>query len=216
MNRTSIKWMAIVLGIAALGIGAWLQHRGGVTPIANLDNQLQERLLRNDAPTFGVSSARVTIVEFFDPACEGCRAFHPYVKQILASQPADVRLVLRYAPFHQGSEEAVAILEAARAQGRFEPVLEALLEGQPRWADHQRPDVSQAWVLAEGAGLDVARARSNLSKLGVDATLKQDVADLNALGIHKTPSFYVNGTFLETVSPQALSDLVQAKLQQQK
>lgn len=215
MKRTSI-WSALVLVLVAIGAGIWLQQRGGVTTMAGLDSRLQERLLRVNAPTFGVSSARVTIVEFFDPACEGCRAFHPYVKQILAEQPADVRLVLRYAPFHQGSEEAVSILEAARAQERFEPVLEALLSGQPQWADHQRPDVSRAWALAGEAGLDIARARQDMSTLGVEATLKQDVADLNALGVHKTPTFYVNGVFLETVSPQALSDLVQAQLRQHK
>lgn len=215
MKRTSI-WSALVLVLVAIGAGIWLQQRGGVTTMAGLDSRLQERLLRVNAPTFGVLSARVTIVEFFDPACEGCRAFHPYVKQILAEQPADVRLVLRYAPFHQGSEEAVSILEAARAQERFEPVLEALLNGQPQWADHQRPDVSRAWALAGEAGLDIARARQDMSTLGVEATLKQDVADLNALGVHKTPTFYVNGVFLETVSPQALSDLVQAQLRQHK
>lgn len=95
------------------------------------------------------------------------------MKQILAAQPADVRLVLRYAPFHQGTKEAVAMLEAARAKGRFEPVLEALLDGQPQWADHQRPDVSRAWVLAGEADLDIARARQDMTTLGVDVTLKQ-------------------------------------------
>lgn len=187
MKRTSI-WSALVLVLVAIGAGIWLQQRGGVTTMAGLDSRLQERLLRVNAPTFGVSSARVTIVEFFYPACEGCRAFHPYVTQILAAQPADVRLVLRYAPFHQGSEEAVSILEAAHAQGRFEPVLEALLDGQPQWADHQRPDGSRAWVLAGEAGLDIARARQDMTTLGVDATLKQDVAqDADALRQRSVP-----------------------------
>ena len=53
-----------------------------------------------NSPVFGSANAPVTVVEFFDPSCEACRAFYPYVKQILAENPNDVRLVLRYVLFH--------------------------------------------------------------------------------------------------------------------
>ena len=62
---------------------------------------------------FGPSEAPVTIVEFFDPSCEACRAFYPFVKNILTQYPDDVRLVLRYAAFHGGSDQAIGTLEAA-------------------------------------------------------------------------------------------------------
>ena len=54
---------------------------------------------------------------------------HPYVKQIQAAYPDNVRLVLRYVLFHKGSEEAVRILETAREQGVYEPVLDAVAPG---------------------------------------------------------------------------------------
>ena len=92
----------------------------------------------------GEESAPVTIVEFFDPACEACRAFHPVVKSILDEHAGQVRVVLRYAAFHDGSDEAVKILEAARRQEVFEPVLEALLEVQPQWANHGAPRLDLA------------------------------------------------------------------------
>lgn len=41
------------------------------------------------APVLGPVNAPVTIVEFFDPACESCRAMYPYVKQILAENRKD-------------------------------------------------------------------------------------------------------------------------------
>ena len=47
---------------------------------------------------------------------------------MLAANPDRIRLVLRYAPFHEGSNRVVAMLEGARKQGKFWPVLEALLE----------------------------------------------------------------------------------------
>jgi thiol-disulfide isomerase/thioredoxin len=45
----------------------------------------------------GPADARVVLVEFFDPACETCRAFAPYLKALLAEHRNRVRLVLRYA-----------------------------------------------------------------------------------------------------------------------
>ncbi|MFB1030909.1 MAG: thioredoxin domain-containing protein, partial [Thauera sp.] len=81
------------------------------------------RLVRMHTPIIGPQNAPVTIVEFFDPACETCRAFYPIVKQIMAQHPDKVRLALRYAPFHHGSDQVVKLIEAARKQGLYTPVL---------------------------------------------------------------------------------------------
>ena len=53
-----------------------------------LASQTDNRLVRFHSPVFGPSNAPVTIVEFFDPACETCRAFYPIVKDILSKRPA--------------------------------------------------------------------------------------------------------------------------------
>ena len=39
-----------------------------------------ERLVRMHSPVIGSREVPVTIVEFFDPVCETCRAFYPVVK----------------------------------------------------------------------------------------------------------------------------------------
>ena len=67
------------------------------------------------------------------------------LKQLRAEFPDSLRIVMRYAAFHQGSDEAVAILEAARRQNMFEPVLNAVLESQPAWTRHDRPNLDIAW-----------------------------------------------------------------------
>ena len=85
------------------------------------------RLVRMHSPVFGPQDAPVTIVEFFDPACETCRAFYPLVKNLMAQHPQKIKLVIRYAAFHQGSDVVVKLLEAAKSQGKYQVVLEALL-----------------------------------------------------------------------------------------
>lgn len=168
--------------------------------------------VRQYSPVIGPANARVTIVEFFDPACEACRAYYPVVHEILRRHPQDVRLVLRYTPLHEGSEEAVRILETARTQSVFEPVLTALFVEQPRWASHGSPQISLAWDAAQGAGLDVTAARSAMNAAHINQAIRQDMADAGTLQVRGTPTFFVNEQALTTFSPQGLYDLVLAQL----
>jgi protein-disulfide isomerase len=169
---------------------------------------IDNRLVRFHSPVFGSSTAPVTIVEFFDPACETCRAFYPIVKNILQQYPNDVRLVIRYAPFHAGSDQVVKLLEASKRQNKYQPVLESLLAAQPQWADHGQPNLDLAYQAAEAAGLDIKKAQSDAQGSDIAAVLKQDIEDLTALEVTKTPTFFVNGRGLPSFGDQQLMALV--------
>lgn len=207
MNRRLLLAGTAVVGIAIFAGGASLYRstQPALEPAAPVAGNT---LVRPHSPVFGPDQAAVTIVEFFDPSCEACRAFYPEVKKILNTTNNKVRLVLRYTPLHNGSDEAVRILEAARRQNKFQPVLEAMLEQQPDWAVHGNPDLERAWQIAGSAGLDVAKARTDATSAEITAVLEQDVADVKANGIQQTPTFYVNGKPLQEFSPQGLYNLV--------
>lgn len=115
MNRRNV-----ILGIGAVAVAGFglstMIYRGRNKPVAGSAVE-SNMLVRPHAPVLGPVNAPVTIVEFFDPACETCRAMYPVVKKIMAEHPETVRLVIRYAPFHKGPDEAVRILETARKQG---------------------------------------------------------------------------------------------------
>lgn len=168
--------------------------------------------VRRHSPVIGPADARVTIVEFFDPACEACRAFYPVVHEILRRHPNDVRLVLRYTPLHESSEEAVRILETSRMQNVFEPVLTSLFQQQPRWADDRSPQTALAWEVAATAGLDVDAARSAMNASHINSALRQDIADAQALNVRGTPTFFVNERPLTNFGPQQLYNLILAEL----
>jgi protein-disulfide isomerase len=158
----------------------------------------------------------VTITEFLDPACEGCAAFAPIVKQIQLLYPEEVRVVVRYAAFHQGSDEAVRLLEAARQQGKFEPVLEALFQRQPEWASHHAPNIEMAWKIAGESGLNLARARRDARTPQADQVLRQDGEDVVELKVERTPTFFVNGRSMTNFGPQPLLDLVKQEVEKTK
>ncbi len=209
MNRRTLFYAAFALSLAAfLGGTYWYAQSGkrARSPIAAAPTAAL--LVRDHSPVFGPPDAPVTIVEFFDPACETCRAFHPVVKEILDDFKGQVRVVLRYAAFHQGSDEVVRMLETARSQGVFAPVLEAILLAQPEWASHGAPNLARAWAAAESAGLDVNRARQSLNSPAILEIARQDASDIAALGVRKTPTFFVNGKPLPSFGMQQLYDLV--------
>lgn len=211
MNRRIIVSGTAAVAILGFGTAAWYATRS-VPTVAPLPLPEVAPLIRAHSPVLGPRDAPVTIVEFFDPACEACRAFHPIVKQILGAFPGKVRVVLRYTPFHDGSEEAVRILETARIQGKFEPVLEALYATQPAWSAHGSPRLEAAWNAAAQAGLDVQRAKADQMLPGIVAVLNQDKADLAAVGVRYTPTFFVNGKRLTDFGPRQLFEMVQAEV----
>ena len=117
MNNKKIAVIALLATvIAAFLFGVQAYQRNTQTVQEQKATEQSDRLVRMHSPVLGPQNAPVTIVEFFDPACETCRAFYPIVKQLMAQYPKDVRLVLRYAPFHQGSDQIIKLLEASKAQ----------------------------------------------------------------------------------------------------
>ena len=217
MKKTTLVLLTLVVAFGLFGAAAWLTSMGrtpapdsAATAVTRVEVSEPDRLVRPHSPVLGREDAPVTIVEFFDPACEACRAFHPTVKRILAQNPDTVRVVLRYTPFHgEGSEVAIAILEAARDQGVFEPVLEALLDRQNEWASHGAPAPERIMGIAAAAGLEEERARLLMQSPETIGLINADRRDVEALGVRGTPTFFVNGEPLAAFSPRELIETVE-------
>ena len=213
MNKKPLLIATLALAVAAFAVGAWYATRpapvgDGPPVIAQAD-----RLIRAYSPVLGPEDAAVTIVEFFDPACEGCRAFHPIVKDILAQYPEEVRVVVRYTPFHgESSEDAILALEAARIQGVYLPVMDALMTYQNAWARRGPAVPGKIMSIAGAAGLDTAAAESQMKMPDIMAILNQDRADVASVGINQTPTFFVNGKPLEPFGEATLRALVKAEV----
>ena len=215
MTRKILILSTIAAAVALFAIGASFALRPEASVAAtSVPVEQQDRLVRPYSPILGREDAPVTIVEFLDPACEACRAFYPVVEEILADNPDEVRVVLRYTPFHgEASEVAIKVLEAARLQGVFVPVLEALFEEQRNWATHGAPAADLIMEIAGTAGLDVAAAADQIRSPDIVGVLNQDRADVEAVGVKGTPTFFVNGKALEDFGAEQLRALVRAEIE---
>lgn len=174
----------------------------------------REELVRFHSPSIGEPSAKVHIVEFFDPACGTCRDFYPFVKHLMDAHPGRIRLSVRYAPFHRGSDEVVKMLEAARRQGKYWPALEAILVAQPRWVVNHTARAELAWPALEGLGLDLGRLKADMSSPELAQIIRQDLEDAVKLGVDKTPEFFVNGRPMPRFGYEELKTLVERALRE--
>jgi len=216
MNRQWIVVASVVAVVVAFIAGAVVFKGRETQQVSQAAQSNSDALVRASSPVFGNPAAKVTIVEFFDPACETCRAFYPLVKTIVNSSFGQVRLVVRHAPLHQGSDTAVKILEAARLQGQYWPAVERALAGQPQWAAHGNARPELIWDLITDLGLDMAKARADADSPAVAQLLAQDIADMKALKVDRTPGFFVNGTPLRDFGEAQLRALVDQEIKKMK
>lgn len=209
MNRKWVVIASLAAVVVAFVVGTTAFKTQVTQEVAQAAQTNAEALVRPHAPVYGNPAAKVTLVEFFDPSCEACRAFYPLVKRMVNSSFGEVRLVLRYAPLHRGSDTAVGILEAARLQGKYWEALERTLAAQPQWAAHDNPRPDMIWELIADLGLDMPKARSDANSPAVAQNLAQDVADMKALKVDRTPGFFVNGTPLRDFGEVQLKALIE-------
>jgi len=208
MKRKILFTVAAVTLLLVFLVGAWVYQSGETDQPAQIADPMYTRLVRMHSPTLGKPDAKVQIVEFLDPACEACAKFYPRVKEILAANPDQIRLVLRYAPFHKGSGAVVAVLEAAKKQDKFWPALEALLASQAHWTKNHTAQVALVWKHLEGLGLNLEQVRADMRAPAIARAIAQDLDDAKALNVRRTPSFFVNGQPLTQFGYDQLRALV--------
>jgi len=210
------KKIVLFLIIGLLLVFVTLGYQYNKSKSENLANLAKEKAMlfkRDYSFTIGPDDAKVQLVEFFDPACETCAQFHPYVKQIMAENEGKIQLVLRYAPFHNGSDKVVAMLEATKKQDMFLKTLELTFATQSYWATHGTPRLGVLWSALPKIGLDMTKLIEDMKNPAISGIIAQDLSDGKILGATKTPSYYVNGRPLQQFGLKQLKSLINEELQ---
>jgi len=171
-----------------------------------------ELFIRDHSQTLGSDEAKVFLVEFMDPACETCAAFSPFIKKIMNANPGKIKLVLRYAPFHDGADNFVKILEAAKKQGRYWETLDVMFKTQHIWANHGHWQPEKLWEILPKAGVNIDQIKKDMHDPAIAKIIDQDMADVKALNVQKTPGYFVNGKPLQNFGYKQLYQLIQSEL----
>lgn len=206
-QKTMFAVVGAILVLAFLMAAMIYRNHQANSPAASV-GQFQAIAERAGAATKGPDNAKVTIVEFFDPACETCRDFLPMVTSLINKYPGKVRVMLRYAPLHPGSDQVVKMLEAAHLQGKFWPALELLFDTQNRWTANHTSQPMRAINILNSLDLDQDLLASDMNSEKVNQTIMKDIQDSQAMGVRATPEFFVNGNPLPSWGFEQLSELV--------
>ena len=165
------------------------------------------QLLAFDArdPAIGPKDAKVTVVQFFDYRCPGCKAVAGPYNELIARHP-EVRFVFKEWPILDNgstitSNYAARAALAANAQGKYRAVHTALM--QERALDEEAIND----ILREN-GVDLAAARQFMTS--PDAV--RHIADIHtagsALGLRGTPTFLVNGKASASIDPADVEKMI--------
>ena len=158
-------------------------------------------------PAFGPANAKVTVIEFFDFRCPGCKAVAPQYRALMAAHP-DVRFVFKDWPILDRGEDitsqyAARAALASHQQGKYLEVYDALMTERaltPETIDR---------ILVEH-GVDLARAKATLA--APDTT--RHIADIHttaaALKLQGTPTFFVNGKAAASIDPAEIARMIEA------
>jgi len=210
-NKKIVLFSIIGMLLVFVALG-YQYNKNKSEDLMNLAKDKAMLFKRDYSYTVGPDDAKVQLVEFFDPACETCAQFHPYVKEIMKENEGDIQLVLRYAPFHNGSDKVVAMLEATKKQGLFMKTLETAFAIQPYWASHGTPKLEVLWSVLPKIGVDMKKLTEDIQNPAIQGIIAQDLADGKILGATKTPSYYVNGRPLQRFGLAELKTLINEEL----
>jgi len=212
MNKQKSVLLAVISLVILFAIGTFAYNSNKSNEAALIAKKNEEKFIRDYSTVIGNSDAKVTLVEFLDPACETCRAFYPIVKDIMTNYKGKIKHVIRYAPFHKDSDYVVKLLEATKKQGKYAQTLEALFRYQNQWVKHHVPDKRILWQLMKHVGLNLEQLKKDFNDPKLDELVKQEIADAKTLGVKKTPQFFVNGKMLQKFGHKQLIELIESEL----
>ncbi|MBZ5565047.1 MAG: thioredoxin domain-containing protein [Acidobacteriia bacterium] len=186
-SRFAVFALALVVGIPAF---IWLSRHGEAPPVQTASPQaLLERLVRQDSPVWGDPQAPVTVVEFGDFECPVCGQAEEVAREIRAKYGDRIKFVFRQFPLsaiHPWAEKAAEASLCAQEQGKFWPMTDKLYMNQTDLS------VDALKRYAGELGLDMSRFNTCLASGAMAARVQRDVDDAHALGLDRTPLFFVD------------------------
>jgi protein-disulfide isomerase len=212
MKRKMVFGISALALVAVFVVASLLYKSQRAKNLGFMAQENASTFIRDHSPILGDAAAKVYIVKFSDPACETCAAFSDFLKEWMAAYPGKIKLVIRYAPLHEGASDVVKILVAAKKRDKFWETLDVLYASQEQWTQHHRVMLDRVWPLLERAGLDVRAIRAEMDDPEIERVVEQDLADARVLDVRKTPGLFVNGRPLEPFGAQEFRRLIESEL----
>lgn len=140
----------------------------------------------------GSASALVTLMHYGDFECPFSARVNPVIKRVQSELGDSLRYVFRSFPLsdvHPNAMQAALAAEAANAQGQFWPMHDLLFDNQDAL------ETEDLMSYAQQLQLDVAAFERDLQNDAHEKTVRDFVASAKSMGVHGTPTFFINDEF---------------------
>lgn len=212
---TNLKLCAALVAafVVAVAVALGVSNSGADATDATRDGS--SRVVREDSHRLSTAAdGQVTLVEFLDFECEGCKAAYPFVEQLRDEYEGRVTFVARYFPMpgHANGENAAVAVEAAAQQDQFEEMYHRMYDTQSEWGERQESQADVFRGFAEDLGLDMADYDAAVADPATLERVLQDREDGLALGVEGTPTFFLNDEKVEAQTTDEFIELIDAAL----
>lgn len=155
-------------------------------------------------PFQGSKNAPVTVVMFTDLQCPACASVYPVLQKVIFEYGDKVRFVVRDFPLkmHDNAFDAAVAANAANAQGKFFEYKEILYKNQ------ERLDKNSLVEYASQIGLNIERFIADLENKEFADEVREDMADGEKHGVSGTPTIFVNGVKVRTLSEENFRNVI--------
>ncbi len=192
------KILIAVAAVVAVGVSALIIAGSGGKSEPKAGGS---ELIREDSYQTHEGAA-VTLVEFGDYQCPACGAAQSTVEKLKEEYGPKLNVVFRNLPLTQIHKNALAgaqAAEAAGAQGKYYEMNSLLYKNQNQWSSAGDP-VTFFVTYAGQLGLDADKLKSEVQSQKYKDKIDRDLKDAETLNLDSTPSFFVNGTPVESAS----------------
>lgn len=213
MNREATLITGVGLACAALivtvAIVSTRRQETTAAPMQSVAGAHATELIGTSSYVKGPENASVEVVEFADFQCPACAAAYPQVEQLF-EQYQDKGVSLRFRNFplpqHAYAKLAANAVEAAGQQGKYWQMVDLVYRGQADWAPETSPQHTEAFATAQFEHyatllqLNLDQYKAAVAAKAFQSKIDQDVTNGTSLGVHGTPTFYVNGVEVHGVA----------------
>ncbi len=206
MSKTAWIIFGSVIVLLLGGLIAWSRLSSVSTNVSTIDvNGITAASDQNGQiadHTFGKTDSKVVLIEYGDFQCPSCGAAHPQIKQLTEEYEDKILFIYRNFPLttiHPNARAAAAAVEAAGLQGKYWEMHNVVFESQGEWdtlTGTARTDKFTEY--ASGLGINKDTFLKDLAGNQVNQKISFDQALAKKVKVDATPTFYLNGSKLDS------------------
>ena len=212
MNKTGWIVFATVIVLLLGGLVAYARVTNPPVDVSGVNNNSVATASTQNGNiaehTKGSSSNKILLIEYGDYQCPSCAEAYSQINTLMEDYSNSVTFVFRNYPLvsiHPNSKAASAAAEAAGLQGKYWEMHDMLYKNQDDWSDlnaTQRTTVFKQY--AESIGLNTKEFETAVSSKTVTQKINFDIARGKKESISATPTFYLNGSALDSTTADSL------------